>query len=603
MHNRLDSALNRMVSPGKCRMHWLSRDERCAPLIEKTSDNGNAPEKPETAIPALPGGEKRQLSAIMEIANAINSRLDLETILSMISREMTKIIDYDVGCVAIYEKDQSCLYIRHVYRKDGDKHGEGRYVPLDESNLVGWVAINRKPILRYDIPSDTRFTEIMREDNLMSDMVVPLIARDSLVGTLNIGSYEKNKFNEFDLDLIEKFSQLTSIALENSHLMEDLKDLGEKYQMIMRSATDMILLLDISGEIVECNEAITRLFGYSMAELIGRPVTDFTLASRREDARNSIGRALRGERIQRIELPYIKKDGSLLYIDAECTIIKIKEHPYLLVICHDVTEKRALQEKITIQNEELKNNNKKLVELDCLKSEFLGRVSHELRTPLSIIMAYTGTLLEDGGEKIDVETRNSFLDVIDTQSKKLLDLINDLLDLSKVDISETMLNVTESSINELIRISSAQVIPYARRKDVEIKMLVDEGLPIVRIDPMRIRQVCVNLLTNAVKFTPRGGTVLITSARSGPEVVISVNDNGPGIDPKDIEGIFDNFTQVDGGAARSNDGMGIGLRLVKHYIKLHHGRVWVKSEKGMGSTFYFSLPLKSCADNLGLIPG
>ena len=138
----------------------------------------------------------KELSAVMEMAEVINSRLDLDHILSKISSELVRIIDYDMGCLAIYEKDDNCLYIRHIHRRNGDTSHEGRYVPLEESNVVGWVAINRKPILRRDIPEDDRFSEIMKEDNLCSDIVVPLIAKNSLIGTLNLGSSEKNHFSE-----------------------------------------------------------------------------------------------------------------------------------------------------------------------------------------------------------------------------------------------------------------------------------------------------------------------------------------------------------------------------------------------------------------------
>ncbi|HSG27971.1 MAG TPA: hypothetical protein VLA34_05775, partial [Candidatus Krumholzibacterium sp.] len=111
-----------------------------------------------------------RLSAVIEIASTINSQLELDQLLSAIAKQMSKIIDFDLGCVAIFEKSENCLYIRDVYRKDGDSTGEGRYVPLDETNLVGWVAINKKPVLRTKISEDKRFSEIMVEDALESDM-------------------------------------------------------------------------------------------------------------------------------------------------------------------------------------------------------------------------------------------------------------------------------------------------------------------------------------------------------------------------------------------------------------------------------------------------
>ena len=130
--------------------------------------------------------EERQLAAVMEIASAISSQLDLNQILSAISKELAKVIDYDIGCVAIYEKERSGLFMRHVWRRKGGTEGEGRYVPLDDTNLIGWVANHRKPTLRANIPEDRRFREIMKEDGLKSDIVVPLMAKNTLIGTVSL---------------------------------------------------------------------------------------------------------------------------------------------------------------------------------------------------------------------------------------------------------------------------------------------------------------------------------------------------------------------------------------------------------------------------------
>jgi len=535
--------------------------------------------------------EKQQLAAIMEIAHAINSQPDLEHILSTISSELSKVIDFDIGCVAIYEKDQNCLFIRHVSRCDGGRSSEGTYVPLDESNLVGWVAIHRKPVLRRNIPNDSRFSEIMREENLKSDIVVPLVAKDVLIGTVNIGSYECDHFTDFDLDLVTRFSKLTSIAIENSQLLKSLKDLGQRYRLLMRNATDIIVLMKSSGEIVECNHMTYQIFGYSPEEILGKEFSLFTVPGRSDEAKKRFFEILRGADPGSVEVPYLKKNGEMICLEMRANVITISKNPFILAIGHDVTERKTLEQKITIQNKELKAINKQLCELDQLKSDFLGRISHELRTPLSVIMAYSGTLLEEDGGDVDTETREEFLRVIQSQSNKLLALINDLLDLSKVEIYETMLDMGEGSINEIVSIAVKVIEPVATRKQIALKMILDDSLPIISFDHQRIRQVCINLLNNALKFSGRGGKVFMTTKQEGEEVIVSVRDSGPGIDKEDIPDIFENFTQIDGGDTRSKDGLGIGLRLVKHYIDLHKGRIWVESEKGKGSRFCFSLPV------------
>ncbi|MCK4350984.1 MAG: PAS domain S-box protein [Candidatus Krumholzibacteria bacterium] len=534
--------------------------------------------------------EKQQLAAVMEIAHAINSQPDLDHILSMISEELSKVIDYDIGCFATYERDQSCLYIRYVTRRNGDSSGENTYVPLDESNLIGWVAINRKPVLRGNIQDDPKFKEVMNKENLKSDIVVPLVAKDDLIGTFNIGSYEVDHFTEFDLDMVTRFGKLVSIAVDNSQLLKRLTSLGEKYRMLMGNATDIIILISATGEIVECNKMTLKLFGYSQEEVLGKEFSHFTTPERCDEAKRYFCEILRGGEGTHLEVPYRKKSGEIVYLDIKANVITTNNNPYVLAIGHDVTDRKKLEEKITAQNKELKAINRQLTELDQLKSDFLGRISHELRTPLSVIMAYTGTLMEEENSELDNETQDEFLQVIQSQSNKLLSLINDLLDLSKIEIYETMLDMSEGSVNEIVKMAIKVIDPVAARKAIVLKVRLDESIPITTFDHQRVRQICINLLNNALKFSGRGGKIVVTTKRANNEIIVSVRDSGPGIDKEDIPTIFDHFTQVDGGDTRNKDGLGIGLRLVKHYIELHRGRAWVESEKGMGSNFCFSLP-------------
>lgn len=554
-----------------------SAEETGIPLVERDSCGDRS-------------DEMRQLAAVMEIANAINSRTDLNQILSVISKELSKVIDYDIGCVAIYEKEKNGLFMRHVWRKSGARTGEGRFVPLDEGNLVGWVAIHKKPVVRGNIPEDRLFREIMQEDSLKSDIVVPLLAKGELVGTVNVGSYSPEHFTDFDVDLLVRFSKLTSIAIEKSKVLEELEDLGERYRLLMRNANEIIVIANTAAEIVEGNRALFEVAGYRPDEMLGREMFAFMPPERREDAKKTFCGMLKSEITKIPEMPFIRKNGSVVYLEIGSAMIRIKEHPYLLVVGHDITERKALQERITQQNAELTAINKKLQELDNLKNEFLGRVSHELRTPLSIIMAYTNTLLEDPEQAIDPETRTDFLKVIEAHSNKLLGLINDLLDLSRVEVSDAMLHQSEGSLNEIVKISAKIAEALAVQSRVTLVTDLDETIPIVTFDPLRIRQACVHLLANAIKFSGKGDSVTIATRNEEHEVVVSVRDHGPGIDAADIPELFEKFIQLDGGSSREREGLGIGLKLVRHYVELHGGKVWIESHKGSGSTFFFSLP-------------
>lgn len=567
--------------------------------MSEISDNLRGQSGPGCGGKPYPDCGQDHLSIVMEVANLINSHLDLDQILSRISRELARIIDYDIGCIAVHDENEKCLYIRHIYRRNGDNSGEGRYVPLEETNLIGWVALNRKPVYRPDINRDHRFAEIMKEDKLRSDIVVPLIAGDSLIGTVNIGSYEEGHFTDCDVEMIRNFSRLTSIAIKNSKLFEELNTLGEKYTNLMSNASDIIVLMEISGEILECSDSMCRVFGFSREEIVGKEIFQFATPEMRDNSSKSFSKILKGDMNHISNAPHITKSGEIVYLDVDPIVMRLNERPCVLAIAHDITERKLLERKITLKNRELKKKNEKLMQLDKMKSEFLGRVSHELRTPLSVIMAYVSALLDEKTrDPIDEDTRKEFLGVISVQSEKLLTTINDLLDLSTVEISDTMMNMAQGSINEILRISVEMIEQEARKKEIRVMCDLDASLPIVNFDPHRIRQVCLNLLSNAVKFTKRGKEIFVRSTGDEKQIVVSIKDSGPGIEEKDVENIFKNFTQIDGGSSRLWDGMGIGLRLVKHYVDLHGGRVWVESEKGSGSTFYFSIPAIASISNL-----
>ncbi|MFO7916064.1 MAG: ATP-binding protein [Candidatus Krumholzibacteriales bacterium] len=540
-------------------------------------------------------GHDRQLTAFMDIAGMINEHLELEDILSRISRKLSGIIDCDLICIAVYEEEDNCLYIRHISRREGGHNpGEELYVPLDESNLVGWVALNKKPILRNRIRHDDNFREIMMDDNLGSDIVVPLVARNSLIGTLNIGSRQEDYYSKEDFELVQSFSELTSIAVANSLMFEEIQSLGEKYQSLMKYARDIIFITDLSADIVECSDSMSSFFKYDRDELIGSSIYDLVPPDNRDAAKEDIAGVLKREKTSLNDYSFRKKDGELIFINIKPAVIRIKDRPYIFYIGHDVTERKLLEKKIREQNRELKDTNRKLTQLDQLKREFLGRVSHELRTPLSVVMAYVNTIQHDISDgSMDKSILMEFLDIISFQSGKLLDAINDLLDLSRIEVSGTMLNVTPASINEIVSISGKMIEPEAVKKKIRILYDLDLALPIIEFDPLLVRKVCEGLLSNAVKFADQGGEVSVRTSGNGKEVVVSVSDNGPGVSEDQVEEIFKDFTQADGGVDRIWEGMGVGLRLVEHYVEMHKGRVWVDSRRAKGVTFHFSIPYGS----------
>jgi signal transduction histidine kinase len=249
-----------------------------------------------------------------------------------------------------------------------------------------------------------------------------------------------------------------------------------------------------------------------------------------------------------------------------------------------------LEQQIILQNKNLQQANRKLREVDQMKTEFLANISHELRTPLSIIIAYSEALRD---ATLTHEERAAFVDVIAQNGENLLQLINDLLDLSNLEISGAMLSPTLSHMHDVIRSLWPAMHGAATEKGIVLTFIPGVDVPVTYMDNRRIQQVLSCLMQNAIKFSEDGGRVEVRTARTSQGVQVEVEDRGMGIPAGDLPSIFETFRQIDGSATRRWGGMGIGLAMAKHIVELHGGTIDVSSEQGKGSTFSFVLPVDS----------
>ena len=232
-------------------------------------------------------------------------------------------------------------------------------------------------------------------------------------------------------------------------------------------------------------------------------------------------------------------------------------------------------------------------EADRLKTQFLANMSHELRTPLNSIIGFSRVILKGIDGPIN-ETQAQDLTAIYNSGQHLLGLINDILDLSRIEAGKMELAFTEVDLGEIIRSVMSTAAGLVKDKPIELSLEVPPTLPLIQADNIRIRQVLLNLISNATKFTERGkvGVVArVVRADGKREVVVSVFDTGPGISPEDQEKLFEPFSQVDASATRKTGGSGLGLSICRHLVELHEGRIWVESKVGEGSTFSFAIPV------------
>ncbi len=250
----------------------------------------------------------------------------------------------------------------------------------------------------------------------------------------------------------------------------------------------------------------------------------------------------------------------------------------------------ALAANVNRMNDELQRLYKALETTSQHKSEFLANMSHELRTPLNAIIGFSQVLRERLSGEINAK-QEEYLDDIITSANHLLALINDVLDLSKVEAGQVELQVAPFSLQDALERGVSMVREQATTEGVQVTLHKNGGLDVVSGDERRIRQVIFNLLSNAVKFTPTGGQVDVSAKRVNGEMRVSVADSGLGIAADDLERIFEEFQQTEAGV-RQHEGTGLGLALSKRFVEMHGGRIWCESEVGKGSTFEFTLPLR-----------
>jgi signal transduction histidine kinase len=259
----------------------------------------------------------------------------------------------------------------------------------------------------------------------------------------------------------------------------------------------------------------------------------------------------------------------------------------------DVTnrdELGALATNVNRMNDELRRLYKAVETASQHKSDFLANMSHELRTPLNAIIGFSQVLREGMVGDVNAKQRE-YLDDILSSGNHLLSLINDVLDLSKVEAGQVELQVAPFSLQDALERGVSMVREQATTEGVQVTLHGNGGLDVVSGDERRVSQVIFNLLSNAVKFTPEGGQVDVTAARMNGEMRVSVADSGPGIAAEDLDRIFEEFQQTEAGA-QQREGTGLGLALSKRFVEMHGGRIWCESEVGKGSTFEFTLPME-----------
>jgi PAS domain S-box-containing protein len=467
-------------------------------------------------------------------------------------------------------------------------------------------------------------------DYLITGFVVSMIVASIVIYILyqvrGIESRAKALLKEAYQSLEEKVDARSSdLACANEKLRAEvserikaqkvIKDSDNRYRDLFNGISDLIMIHDLKGRLLSVNPAVCKLSGYTLEELIGRPISDLITPKFRPLFQDEyLQHIIKQKHLEGVVI-FQAKDETDHYVEFRNILINHEgSEPYISGSGRDVTEQMRAEKA-------LKEAKRTAEAANLAKSEFLANMSHELRTPLNHIIGFTELVVDKNFGEIN-EVQEGYLNDVLQSSRHLLSLINDILDFSKLDAGVSDFEPVDVNIKMLFRNALAMIKDKVMNRDVRVLMDTDRTPEYVTADDKKLKKIIYNLLSNAVKFTPNGGEIRLTSdltdgslpladsntkKASGQKlkaknnepkasqkfIRISVTDTGIGIKPENQARIFDAFEQVDGSASKRYQGSGLGLSLTKQLVELHGGIIWVDSEgEGKGSAFRFIIPLQ-----------
>jgi len=384
-----------------------------------------------------------------------------------------------------------------------------------------------------------------------------------VVGMITLDKTIPGYYSEEDARLAAAFANQAAIAIENARLYEEVTGEKRKFESAALSMAEGLIILDSRGNIVFANPQARTLLSLGEGPLEGR---SFFEACTHADLIALVGKALtKRQGIQEEGRPLRDLSVGITPVFDEGGAIL-----WYVAVFHDIT---------------------RLKELDRMKSEFISMVSHELRTPLASIMGYTEMLLTEEPGPL-TPTQKEFLEISYQSSERLLHIVEELLDVSRIETGRIKLKLERLRMEELVADIVEAMRPAAESKGLSLSLEVRGPIPPLEGDRARLEQVMNNLLSNAIKFTPEGGEVWVRLAGRDDHIEVAVADTGIGIASEEMPRLFGKFFRASSAVERKIGGTGLGLFITKSIVELHGGRIWAESELGKGSTFRFTLPLK-----------
>ncbi|MFA5316036.1 MAG: PAS domain S-box protein [Dehalococcoidales bacterium] len=403
-----------------------------------------------------------------------------------------------------------------------------------------------------------------------------IIVYDDQAGTLEVG-YPDQRIQSGEEPFLREEKLLIDTVADLLGKTIERKQAEEMFVTLAAGSSIGVYIVQ-DGSFKYTNPRFQSLLGYAEAELLGASPLSYVMPSDRDLVRANAIRVLNGERSYPCEYRVFNKAGENLWILETTTQILYRGRPAILGNFMDVTERKQLEKKMV-----------EYQEINKLKSDLLSTVSHELRTPLATIKGYA-TILVDYDSRLANDEKREYLHAVSGAIDRLTDLVDHLLDMSRLEAGLLNLEKIPTSISKLIK----SAVSDAQLRSTGHQIVADQAkrLPKILGDSRRLRQVLDNLLDNAIKYSWKGSKVVVRAQRVGSELMVSISDEGIGIPPGDLERVFDRMYRIEQRLGSSIGGIGLGLAICRGLVEAHDGRIWMESQQGKGSTCYFTLPIR-----------
>ena len=458
---------------------------------------------------------------------------------------------------------------------------------LDGKTFRGFKGINKMmkktDIEEIDIDIDATY-------NVEYICIYPMIVRNELIGTFSM-SYSKEEAPKYNQDtLFEEIADKLAMLIKNYRLSQELKlenqkrkESEEELSLYLDVSVDLKATLNIHGCIIKANDSWEKVLGWSKAEIKAMHYSDLIHPDDISILEYLYDSNYISEEIKYLTIRLLCKDNSYKWI--ELSLKYVKDKNVFMSTGIDVTSRKEVE----VEKKKLEE----AIHLESIRNEFFGNISHEFKTPLNIILGIV-QLIDKNIELDNISKENLIrhVDIMKQNSYRLLRLVNNLIDISRIDIGYYNLQPSNYNIVKVIEDITLSIAEYVKHKKINLIFNTDVEEITLACDPDKIERVMLNLLSNAIKYTDDNGDIYVSLNKVNEDVVVSVKDSGVGIPNDKLELIFDRFGQANDILSRRCEGSGIGLSIVKSIVEMHGGKIEVFSEIGKGSEFVFNIPIK-----------